>query len=82
MRGERGARKHACRNAAGLVALTASRAARHHGSNELSGPLPTELGNIDKLSSNFQVYANDLSSTIPSQLGQLVDMRSYFYLYG
>ena len=42
--------------------------------NQLSGSIPTELGNLVKLSSGFALLQNSFSSSIPTQLGNLQEM--------
>ena len=49
-------------------------------SDHLVSSIPTQLGNMDKMRSDFWLGSNFLSSTIPTQLGQLVQMSSVFYL--
>ena len=43
--------------------------------NQLSGPIPSELGNLDNLGS-LRLDSNQLSGPIPSQLGNLADLKA------
>ena len=42
----------------------------HLGSNDLSGPLPTEIGNLSKLE-DLNLWANQITGEIPVELGNL-----------
>ena len=48
-------------------------------SHGLSGPIPTELGNLANLT-ELRLYANDLTGPIPTELGGLVNLE-LLYLY-
>ena len=43
-------------------------------SNRFTGTLPTELGNMVKMTADFAVDLNSFSSSIPTQLGRLVKL--------
>lgn len=46
--------------------------------NQLSGPIPPELGNLVNLVS-LLLYGNELTSTIPMQLGNLTNLHRVFF---
>ena len=45
------------------------------GRNHLSGPIPTELGNLTELE-RLYLWGNQLSGNIPSELGNLANLKS------
>ena len=45
------------------------------GSNQLSGPIPSELGNLDNLQ-EVRLWGNQLSGPIPSELGNLDNLQA------
>ena len=47
-------------------------------SNELTGAVPSQLGSLLQLQSQFRLEANELASTVPTQLGQLIQMASVY----
>lgn len=49
--------------------------------NSLVGPLPSELGLLTGITSNFKMQQNALTGTIPTELGLLTGMESYFLLF-
>ena len=44
------------------------------GSNQLSGPIPSELGNLANLDT-LSLYGNQLSGSMPSELGNLANLQ-------
>ena len=48
--------------------------------NQLSGPIPPELGNLANLS-RMELFGNQLSGPIPPELGNMREMAE-LYLYG
>lgn len=51
------------------------------GSNSLTGPLPTELGQMTKLKSFFDVWGNSLTGTLPTQLGTMTKITDEFKFF-
>ena len=45
------------------------------------GTIPTQLGNLVKMTSILGLYLNKLTGTIPTQIGRLVDLNVYFGVY-
>ena len=50
------------------------------GDNDLTGPIPTELGNLTGLE-RLDLYANRLTGPIPIELGRLADLESLYLSY-
>ena len=48
--------------------------------NDLTGPIPTELGNLTGLE-RLDLYANRLTGPIPIELGRLADLESLYLSY-
>ena len=46
--------------------------------NSITGPVPTFLGNLDKLVKGFQIQSNRLTGAMPTQLAQLTDLTERF----
>ena len=49
----------------------------HLGSNELTGPIPAELGNLSELAT-LLLYTNGLSGPIPPEVGNLANLRNLY----
>jgi len=49
--------------------------------NSLSSTIPTELGNLVKMSSRIQLGSNSFTMSIPTQLGRISKMTHNFLLY-
>ena len=50
-------------------------------SNTLTGPVPSELGNLVAMKVEFQLYSNRLSSSLPTQLGRMTALTTLFELH-
>ena len=53
---------------------------RYLDNNDLSGSIPTQLGQLVDMTKCFYLHENELSSSIPTQLGQLINMEQFFLL--
>lgn len=49
--------------------------------NKLAGTLPSELGLLTGITSNFKMQQNALIESVPTELGMLTGMESYFLLF-
>ena len=55
------------------------------GNNEMTGPIPTEIGRMTKIVTGGSVgffRSNALTGSVPTELGELVQMTSYLGLHG
>ena len=44
-------------------------------SNDVTGTIPTQVGQMSKMNTGFQLDTNKLSSSIPSELGRVTGLR-------
>ena len=51
------------------------------GNNELTGTLPTQLGEWTALKTFFWVEENELSGSVPSELGRWTEFQSGIQMY-